>query len=409
MNAVVCDYSEFRHKLTRALGGFNRGAFLGRHSCVQLRDIPEPEIRSPYWVKIKTRMSCISGSDVSIIYQTDGRTLSSFTTFPFVFGRENTGIIQEVGDAVKGFRPGERVVVDPALNCRARDIGPACESCESGNTSTCRNLAEGSLSPGISTGCCADTGGGWSPAFIAHESQLHKLPPEVGDDDAAMINTFGAALHAVMRNFPDDDDIVLIYGCGATGLCIVAALRALGSGCTIVAIENSRFHGETALKAGADRVLYPKELKRPLAREAADITGANCCKTIGGGEILMGGFDLVFDTVVSPFTVNEILHLAAGGSTAVLVGAATHGAIDVSPIALKNITVKGSFGCGIETYQGRKAHTFTISIDLLRRQSLTLRQFLTHKFRLIDYRQAVSANLNKAKIRAIKTAFFFDV
>jgi threonine dehydrogenase-like Zn-dependent dehydrogenase len=409
MKAVVYDHSRTGRRLTRALGRFDGGSYLGKYSCIQLADVPEPEIRNPHWVKIKTRMSCVSDSDLAVIVQKESGALSSFATFPFVFGRNNHGVVSEVGDAVKGFRPGDRVVVDPALNCRARDIEPECESCENGNTSACENIAEGSLSPGISIGCCCDTGGGWSAAFIAHENQLHGIPPEVDDDSAATIVTFGAALHAVMRNFPGDGETVLIYGCGAAGLCATAALRALGSGCTIVAVDASRFHGGMALRLGADRVIYPGDLKRPIAREVAGITGAQCYKTLDGDEILMGGCNKIFDTIASARTINQGLRLAANGAAIVLTGAAAAGTLDPAPIALKNISIRGSLGCGIETYQGRKAHTFSIAADLLNRRAVNLKPLITHKFRLDDYKKAIEVNLHKEKHSAIETAFTFDI
>jgi len=407
MEAVIYNNSPAGRRLAKIFGNFDGGAYLGRYSHIRLEEINEPEPRGPHWVKIKTTMSAVSRGDISLISHKRSHTRPAFPEFPFVLGCESHGIVIETGDAVRGFRQGDRVIVDPALNCRTRDIEPVCESCESGNTSSCRNTAQGSISPGVSIGCCPETGGGWSRVFIAHESQLHRLPPDMDDDSALALHSLGAAVHTVMRNFPDDRTTILLYGCGAAGLGIIAAIRALGSSCRIVAVESSRFHGETALQYGADRIIYPRELKRPITREAADITGAQCHKSSDGEEFLTGGFDIIFDTTASPLTINEGLRLAANGASIVLAGASRQGAVDTAPITFKNVHITGSCGCGIETYRGRRTHSIPIAIDIAAKHGLNLKSFVTHKFRINDYRKAIEVSLHKAKYNAITTAFAF--
>ncbi len=53
---------------------------------------------------------------------------------------------------------------------------PPCASCASGNLGNCERLAFGCVEPGLQTGFCCDTGGGWGTAMVAHASQLHTVP-----------------------------------------------------------------------------------------------------------------------------------------------------------------------------------------------------------------------------------------
>ena len=44
-----------------------------------------------------------------------------------------------------------------------------------------------------------------------------------------MIEPFVIGLHTALKNFPQDNEQVLIIGAGTIGLCVLAALRQLGT------------------------------------------------------------------------------------------------------------------------------------------------------------------------------------
>ena len=75
---------------------------------------------------------------------------------------------------------GRRVVIEPVLGHAARGFAPPFPDAAPGDGDDYAHLATGHLEPGIQTGFCCSTGGGWAPWFWAHESQLHPVP----DDDA---------------------------------------------------------------------------------------------------------------------------------------------------------------------------------------------------------------------------------
>ena len=88
---------------------------------------------------------------------------SPLTSPPFVMGHE---IVGEVVEDNGGFSAGERVVVEPALGCAVRGIDPPCAYCASGQYALCVNVAKGDIAPGIQTGFCGDTGGGWAEGTL---------------------------------------------------------------------------------------------------------------------------------------------------------------------------------------------------------------------------------------------------
>ena len=88
-------------------------------------------------------------------------------------GHEVVGVLDEGGSdfAGRALAPGTRAVIEPVLGCAPRHIHPLCPQCGSGHTGLCGNLAFGALEPGLQTGFCTDTGGGWSTApLMAHTS-----------------------------------------------------------------------------------------------------------------------------------------------------------------------------------------------------------------------------------------------
>ena len=71
--------------------------YRGPFSTVKLVDMPEPTLPSPEWVKIKTKLCGVCGSDINLIFLKDSPTASPFTSFPCVPGHEFCGEIVETG------------------------------------------------------------------------------------------------------------------------------------------------------------------------------------------------------------------------------------------------------------------------------------------------------------------------
>ena len=113
-----------RYVLGMALGHLHQRAYTGRLSCLQLRDVPEPELLGPDWVKVKTRYGGICGTDLGIIRLHMSPVMTPFGSQTFTMGHEQVGIIAEMGRGVEGFEVGQRVVADLLLPCSVRGIDP---------------------------------------------------------------------------------------------------------------------------------------------------------------------------------------------------------------------------------------------------------------------------------------------
>jgi threonine dehydrogenase-like Zn-dependent dehydrogenase len=74
----------------------------------------------------------------------------------------------------------------------------------------------GHVSPGLQTGYCADTGGGWSAMLVAHRSQLHPVPDRMTDTRAVLVEPLACAIHAALRAAPEPGANVLLAGAGSS-------------------------------------------------------------------------------------------------------------------------------------------------------------------------------------------------
>ena len=105
-----------------------RGCLLTRLNGLALREIDPPAMPGGDWVRCRTLLGGICGSDLAVIAQRQppDSFLQSFTTLPAVMGHENVAVVEEVGPGVDVEWLGKRVCVDPALSCKARGIEPPC-------------------------------------------------------------------------------------------------------------------------------------------------------------------------------------------------------------------------------------------------------------------------------------------
>jgi len=388
----------------KALGFLNRRLFYqGPLATIKLAERPEPELPSPRWVKIKTLMCGFCASDLNLIFLKDSPTASPFTSFPCVLGHEVCGEIVAAGSEVQEFQPGDVVTVAPHLNCTAREIEPECPACRTGRAGHCQNFAQGRLAPGMFIGICRDTGGGFAPYFVAHQSQVFRLPPGLPPETGAMTEPAAVALQAVLDNQPEPGEDILIIGGGVIGGLIVQAIRALEIDCRITVAEPSAFHAELARNAGADQVITDGN----LIGRTVQITGAARYKPLIGRDILMGGYKKIFDVVASSPTLNAAMRCLAVGGTLSIVGIGHDVKLDLTPTWLKLQTLKGAFAYGYLNRNGERIHTFQLALELIAAGKIKLSGLVTHRFALEDYSQMIETNLAKPRHQAIKTVVTF--
>jgi threonine dehydrogenase-like Zn-dependent dehydrogenase len=414
MQALVYTVSPIGWATCKWLRYLWRGCLLSRLAGLALRDVDPPVLAGEKWVRVRTLLGGICGSDLGILAQKQrpDSILQAFTSSPMLLGHENVAVVEEVAAAVDPSWVGRRVCVEPTLCCSIRGIDPPCKPCRRGDYGACENFGAGGLGsahlpPGTGIGYNRRTGGSFGERFVAHVDQLVPVPQEMSDEQAVLTDPLACSLHAVLRAGIDERvEQVLVYGAGVLGLGVIAALRATGFAGRIDALERAEYLKPLAEAMGADAFLQlPGGRRRYEA--IAQRTGATIQRVRFGNYMLSGGYDVIFDCVGSAASINESLKWTAARGTVMCVGTGHGGHIDLTPVWFRELELKGTYGRQKERLGQRRADTYVLVHEMMRDGRLKTDGLLTHTFRLGEYRRAFTVAMNKGAHRAVKVAFDF--
>jgi len=409
MKALQFRKSIPRYAILKLLGSRFGQSSAPRVAPIALRDVPEPRLPTPHWVRIRPRLAGICGSDLATLCAKGSTYLAPVTSMPFVMGHEVVGVIAEVGDRVSRVRVGDRVVLHPALGCKARGIEQPCGACRDGRDALCRNVLRGDVSKGIQTGYCRDTGGGFGESLVAHESQVYIVPAEIDDRAAVLVEPFACALHAALRASPQPANTVLVIGAGAIGLLTVAALRATGCRARIAVAAKYDHQRQHALALGADALLDARGTLGARYAAWADVLDAEVLEPELGKPTVLGGAGVTYDCVASSASIDDGLRFTRSGGTFVLVGMpGVPRGVDLTPMWFKELTVHAAYAYGPERLADGRRETFDLAMELMLAWGSRLSPLVGRPFALADYREAFAAALNTARSGNAKTVFALD-
>lgn len=444
MRAVQFRKSALRFIVVKGLGRWMPKLVTSPLGMVTLREVDRLKLPSSHWVRVRPKLCGVCGSDTAVITAKSSLFLSPLISVPFTFGHEIVGEVKEVGENVSKVLPGDRVVIEPALSCFVREIEPPCPRCSEGNYACCERVTEGVISPGIQTGYCKETGGGWSDELVAHQWQLFRVPDGVDDEIAVLTEPFSCALHSVLRVFRYSEvrpGTGLVIGCGTIGLLTIAALRILEriwskessasyhsgkeekyrehqdvlqrtdspglekvrSPMRLIAIAKYPHQREWAIKLGADEVVKADE---GVYKQLAELTGAKLFQPELGKPTVLGGFDVVFDCIGSGNSLEDAVRWTRANGVLAVVGMPAEPRVNWTSIWFKELKIIGAYAYGVEDWQGERVRTFEIALNLLEENAKMFEGFVTHKFPLSQWRQAIQTAIQPGKNRAIKVAIY---
>jgi alcohol dehydrogenase len=217
------------------------------------RDVPDPATVDPADAIVRVEATTICGTDLHIL-KGDVPDVGPGT----VLGHEAVGEVVETGPAVRGVRPGERVLVSCISPC--------------GRCRYCRERAYGQ--------CLG--GGGWILGHLVDGTQaeyvrvpfadfsLHPLPEHVSGKEAVLLSDIFPTAYevGVLNGQVRPGDTVAVVGAGPIGLAAVATAQ-LFSPARIIAVDLVSARLEAAERLGADAVATASESEQLVA----DLTG----------------------------------------------------------------------------------------------------------------------------------------
>ena len=222
-------------------------------------DLPLPALSAETDVRVRIRAAALNHIDLWTVRGVPGVRLVP----PWILGADAMGTIEEVGAAVTRVRPGDTVMINPGMSCRA------CEYCLSGDNPLCLKFGVlGEHRPGTLT-----------EHIVVPEANVRTLPPGV---DAASAAAFSlAALTAwrmcVTRARVGPGDQVLIWGIGggvaqmALAICKARGARTWVTSGSAEKLERARALGADVLLRHGPDVDIGRDVRAQTGKRGVDV------------------------------------------------------------------------------------------------------------------------------------------
>ena len=290
--------------------------------------------------------------------------------YPFIYGHEIVGVVDEVGPETTKYKVGDRLYLFPGTYCME------CDNCISGHSENCSNTAVAKL---------AGTGGFAQYVAVSGEKirrgGIYEIPDDVSFDAASLgepLTSVFACLENVKVGYPDT---LVIIGAGPIG-CFMAQLAKIRGAQKVIMIDINGTRLEMAKDFGVDITVNSSE-ENPI----------EAVKKLTGGK----GADKVISANPSTATQQPALEMVKKGGLVVFFGGVPKGAmteLDTNLIHYNNIWIKGHFGASY--MQSKKAFELAISPEF------DASKFVTHRLPLED----ITKGIELTRTEAIKVVLF---
>lgn len=310
---------------------------------VRVADVDMPVI-GPDEVLIRVMGAGICGTDLHIL-KDDSYPVKP----PVTLGHEVSGVIEEVGGKVSGWKQGDKVVSETYYyTCGG------CYFCKTGNA----NLCEQKLSIG------SGVDGAMAEYVKVPAKNLHNFPERLSFEEACMTEPLVCCVQAVFQHtslLPED--YVVVTGPGTIGLLTLQVIKLFGCRTIVLGTKKDRQRLDMALELGADKVMYVED-------EDIAVKVKSYCRGIG--------VDAVFECSGAVPAIRLSMDLMRKGACYIQVGIpAREAGLDMGKIVLREYTIKG-------TYATRPVW-WDKTLELLNAGKISLKPLLSSVYPLEDW------------------------
>lgn len=316
-----------------------------------MEDVSVPKVGDDE-VLIKTRKTSICGTDVHI-YKWDQWAQKTIPV-PMIIGHEFMGEIAEVGKQVKHLRVGDRVCGEGHIICNQ------CPNCRMGKKHLCMHTK----------GLGVNRSGCFAEYFTLPAENVFVLPSTVPDDEAAIFDPYGNAVHTALSfNVVAED--VLITGAGPIGI-MAAAVAIQGGAHNVVITDINDYRLDLAKRMGIKHAINIQNTS--LDDVMHDLN-------------LPYGFTVGLEMSGHPNGLTTLLEKVQHGGSIALLGILPHGVIvDWDLVIFKMLTLKGIYGREIFSTWYKMVH--------LLEGGLNLKPLITHHFSADEFQKGFEIMLS---------------
>ncbi len=310
---------------------------------------PQPDYDE---VLIKVHKTAICGTDLHI-YQWD-EWAQKVIPVPMTVGHEFIGNIVAVGEKVTELAVGDRVAGEGHITCQH------CRNCRAGRRHLCRHTQ----------GIGVNRPGAFAEYIAMPRSNVYKIPDNIKDEQAVLLDPFGNAVHAALE-FDLVGEDVLITGAGPVGLMATAIARHVGAR-YVVTTDVNDYRLSLAKQMGATLAVNTQATKLPDVME-----------TLGMQE----GFDVGLEMSGNATAFTDMLAVLNTGSQVAFLGIPKAPfAIDWAKIIFSSIKIHGIYG-------RRMFETWYKGISMLQ-SGLDIEPVVTGEYHYTDFEQAFADMLS---------------
>jgi threonine 3-dehydrogenase len=309
---------------------------------IWMQDIDKPDVGHND-VLIKVNQTAICGTDIHIFKWDDWAQAT--IPVPLAVGHEFCGEIVEMGIEVRGFSVGDRVSAEGHITCGV------CRNCRAGRRHLCMNTV----------GVGVNRPGAFAEYISVPAFNVFKLPADIGDDIASILDPLGNATHTAL-SFDLVGEDVLITGAGPIGIMAVAIAKYAGARHVVITDVND----------------YRLDLARKMGATAAvNVTNELLDKTmldLGMEE----GFDVGMEMSGNPQAFRDMLRtMHHGGKIAMLGILPNDTSIDWNQVIFKGLELKGVYG--------REMFETWYKMSSMLQSGLDIEPVITHHFPINEY------------------------
>lgn len=329
--------------------------------AVEIREVPDP-VFGPDDILMEVQSVGVCGSDIEMWHH----QVTFPVNVPVILGHEFCGVVHKVGDNVKDFKVGERVVSETAAV-----ICGKCHHCRSGEYNLCPSRK----------GYGSGVSGAFTQYVAVPQRILHHIPESVSFDFASLTEPACVAYNATfVKSHLRPGEPIVIIGPGPIGLFAVQMAR-IGGAYPIVLVGTDV--DEARLKTGAElgahiTINASKEDPVPLIMEMTGGLGAPLIMDAAGNN---PAFKLAMSLVRRNGQITKI-----GWGPKPL-------DMSLDPIIAKAATLQGSF-----------SHTWTTweaVLKLIESGDIRMDPMITHRFPLSKWEEAFRLVDAKVAVKAV--------
>lgn len=313
---------------------------------VSLEEVEDLHVINPNDVIVDIKYCGICGTDVGIIAGTYPVAVKGVT-----LGHESTGIIAEVGSAVKNVKVGDKVVINPTYYCGK------CRMCQTLRINHCENKF------GTESGVSYD--GTYADFYRTTSDFVYKIPDNVSMKAVTLTEPLSCVITGARKIQPSSMNLnTYVFGAGTMGILYTWALHLKGLAPVVIETSKNR------LEYASDCV--PEGVKVYSSLEEARINYFNDAKA---------PLDIVVDTT-SGLLEKLYSEMSCDGIYMSIGLKDKYANINVRELADKSLSIIGS----IDSLHG----SFLEAFHLITKNIIPAEKLVSHVIPLENYKEAFS-------------------